>query len=132
MRKPKVENKYNLTYEDLNKLKVLNRDEICEPLFFRENIFNAWRLIKDTAKNDRDKLFGTINYFSITIYDKDSINKEKIKVNFYCRGGLCEYKFNKFFDYKDIDNELDLEIQEKFISTINYLLDKKILGLKEK
>ena len=45
MRKPKVKNKYNLTYKDLSRLKVLNRDKICEPLFWRNNVINYTILI---------------------------------------------------------------------------------------
>ena len=36
---------------------------------------------------------------------------------------MCGYEFNKFFDVKDIDNEQDLEIQEKFLAKINELID---------
>ena len=36
--------------------------------------------------------------------------------------------FNKFYQQKDIDNEQDLEIQEKFLSKINELIDCGILA----
>ena len=40
---------------------------------------------------------------------------------------MCGYEFNKFFDVKDIDNEQDLEIQEKFLAKINELIDCGVL-----
>lgn len=129
MRKPKVKNKYNLTYADLNRLKVLNRDKICEPLFWRNNVIDAWCIVKETA----DCSFGNKSSFWLGIYDEDAkAYKGKIRVCFDSYDGMCSYKFKKFFDYQEIENELDLEIQEIFISTINYLLDEKILGLKGK
>jgi hypothetical protein len=42
---------------------------------------------------------------------------------------MCNYKFKNFFDYNEIENELDLEIQEKLLTKINYLIDEKILIL---
>lgn len=41
MRKPKVENKYNLKPSDINKLIVKDRSKIKEPLFWRNNVINA-------------------------------------------------------------------------------------------
>lgn len=129
MRKPKVKNKYNLTYKDLSKLKVLNRDKICEPLFWRNNVIEAWCITQKT----RDNGFGDESSFLLRVYDEDAkAYKGKIRVCFDSYGGMFGYKFKKFFDYEDIDNELDLEIQEKFISTISYLLDEKILELRGK
>lgn len=40
---------------------------------------------------------------------------------------MCNYKFNNFFDYREIEHEQDLEIQEKLLEKINYLIDKGIL-----
>lgn len=41
MRKPKVENKYNLTMKKIKKLKVGDEFKIKEPLFWRNNVINA-------------------------------------------------------------------------------------------
>ena len=40
MRKPKVENKYNLTMKKIKKLKVGDESQIKEPLFWRNNVIN--------------------------------------------------------------------------------------------
>ena len=129
MRKPKVKNKYNLTYKDLSRLKVLNRDKICEPLFWRNNVIDAWCIIKKTA----DHGFGDESSFWLGVYNEDAKTyKGKVRISFDRYGGMCSYKFKKFFDYQEIENELDLEIQEISISTINYLLDEKILSLERK
>ena len=42
--------------------------------------------------------------------------------------GMCGYKFNQFFREKDIENDNDLLIQEKFLSKINELIDLGILS----
>lgn len=46
MRKPKVENKYNLKPSDINKLIVNDRSKIKEPLFWRNDVINAWCISK--------------------------------------------------------------------------------------
>jgi hypothetical protein len=40
-------------------------------------------------------------------------------------------KFKKFFDFSEIENEYDLQIQEKFLAKINYLIDEGILVVPE-
>lgn len=42
MRKPTIENKYNLTIKQLKKYKVADRSQIKEPLFWRNNVIQAW------------------------------------------------------------------------------------------
>ena len=126
MRKPKVKNKYNLKFADIRKLKINDRDKICEPLFWRNNVVSAWCVSETTIKNHKDSEYGTYNEYWIGIYDND-----KIRVNCSAFGGMAHYKFKKFFDYQEIDNELDLEIQEKLLSKVNELLDEKILKIGE-
>lgn len=130
MRKPKVKNKYNLTVKDLKRLKVGNKDKLCAPLFWRNNVINAWCISKNTCKNRKDDEFGTYDEFWIGIYDEDAKSYAgKIRVTFSAYGGMCSYNFKNFFDYKEIENTIDLEIQEMFIETINQLLDEQILYL---
>lgn len=40
---------------------------------------------------------------------------------------MCGYVFEKFFDPSEMDNDLDFEIQEKFLEKINQLIDEGIL-----
>ena len=37
--------------------------------------------------------------------------------------------FDSFFDYNDIDNEFDLELQEKLLDRINWLIDEGIIHI---
>jgi len=133
MRKPKVKNKYNLTVQDLKRLRVGNREKICEPLFWRNNAISGWCISGTTIKNRKDDEFGTYDEFWIGVYDEDAkAYAGKIRVTFSAYGGMCHYNFKKFFDYSEIEHEMDLEIQEKFITTINQLLDEQILVLTPK
>lgn len=43
---------------------------------------------------------------------------------------MATYKFEQFFNYKEIEAELDLEIQEKLLAKINELIDSGILDKK--
>lgn len=59
MRKPKIENKYNLSFSDVKKLKVGDRSKVCEPLFWRNDVVNAWCISETTVKNSNDSRYGT-------------------------------------------------------------------------
>ena len=129
MRKPKVRNKYNLTPKSITKLKV-NRAKLSEKPFWRNNVIDAWCLTGSTAKNSKDSEYGTYNSFWLGVYDEDAkAYAGKIRVTFDSYGGMCSYNFKKFFDYKDIENEMDLEIQEKFIEVMNQLIDEGVFEI---
>lgn len=130
MRKPKVKNKYNLTMATVKKLKVINKDAICEPRFWRNNVIGAWCLSGNTVKCQADEEFGTYSSFWIGIYDEDAkAYAGKVRVSFDAYGGMCSYNFKNFYDFSEIEHLIDLEIQEKFLKEINYLLDKQILAI---
>lgn len=131
MRKPKVKNKYNLTFSDIKKLKIKDRSKLKEPLFWRNNVVKAWCISDTTIKNSKDSRFGTYNDYWIGIFDEDSTRKQKLVVKCSTYGGMASYNFKKFFDYSEIENEMDLEIQEKLLDKINFLIDEKILELIE-
>lgn len=58
-RKPNVKNKYKLTISKIKKLKVGNREKICKPLFWRNEVIGAWCISGTTAKNSKDVEYGT-------------------------------------------------------------------------
>lgn len=127
MRKPKVKNKYKLDIKTIKKLAVANRDEIKEPLFWRNEVISAW-CISGSAGTKEDEEFCTNDEFWIGIYDVNAPSYAgKFRFTFSSYGGMCGYNFDNFFDSSEIENINDLEIQEKFLSTINLLIDKKIL-----
>lgn len=128
MRIPKVKNKYNLTMSKIRRLKIADRSKVCEPIFWRNDVIGAW-CICGTSGNDMDRMFGTDNEYWIGIYDLNAkAYAGKFRVHLSSCGGMCGYTFNKFYQQKDIDNEQDLEIQEKFLSKINELIDCGILA----
>lgn len=128
MRKPRIENKYNLTMKDCKHLVVKNRNKICEPLFWRNNAIDAWCLSGSTARNSKDVEYCCYNDFWIGIYDDDAkAYAGKVRVTFSSYGGMCSYNFKNFYDYKEIENEDDLRVQEMFLETINMLLDEGVL-----
>lgn len=129
MRKSTVENKYNLTITKIRKLHIADRSKICRPMFWRNDVINAW-CISDSAGTKKDHEFCTDNGYWIGIYDEDAkAYAGRFRFNFSTYGGMCGYKFEKFFQKKDIENENDLLIQEKFLSKINELIDIGILSL---
>lgn len=129
MRKSKIKNKYNLTPSKINEL-VANREKVGEPIFWRNNVINAWCISLNTAKNSKDMEFGTYDEFWLGIYDEDAKSYAgKVRYHFSAYGGMCSYNFNKFFDYTEIENEMDLEIQEKAMEKLNQLIDEGVLNL---
>ena len=60
MRKPKIENKYNIRPEDLNKAEVIDRDRITRAPFWRNDLIKAWCLsgtIVVQLSRQKSKLF---------------------------------------------------------------------------
>ena len=132
MRKPTVKNKYNLTMKDCRHLAVKDRSKICEPLFWRNDVINAWCISGSTAKNAKEDEYGCYNEFWLGIYDEDAkAYAGKVKVQFSAYGGMCHYNFKKFYNYSEIENEIDLEVQEMFLEKINVLLDEGILEVQK-
>lgn len=128
MRQPKVENKYNLKPSDIPNLIILDRSRICKPLFWRNNVINAW-CISGSVGTDADRRYAADNEYWIGIYDKPYYRK-MIHYHCYCWGGMGSYKFKEFFNMKEIENERDLQTQEKLLEIINKLIDEGILGVK--
>lgn len=116
LRNPIVENKYNLTVKDCKNAVVLNRDKVCEPTFWRNNVIGAWCLSGETH------FYGS--GFWLGIYD----NTDRVNIHFTAYGGMCNYIFNKFYS-NDMECIADLEIQEMFLKVFNGLLDEGIIGI---
>ena len=126
MRKPLVENKYNLLPSSIPKLRV-NRNKVNETHFWRNNVIHAWCISGNTAKRTADHEFGTYNSFWLGVYDEDcKEHAGEIRLDFSAYGGMCKYVFETFYDFSTIEYEIDLEIQEKFLETINQLIDEGV------
>lgn len=132
IRKPMVSNKYNLTIDKLKKYRVADRALVKEPIFWRNNVVQAW-CISGSAGTDKDRRFGTDNEFWIGIYDEDAkAYAGKFRFYFTSYGGMCGYAFNEFFNERDIEYENDLLVQEMFLEKINTLIDSGIIALEGK
>ena len=130
MRKPKVENKYNLKPKDIQKAVILDYDKLHKSPFLRNDVVQAWCLSETTIKNREDDEYGCYNEYWIGFYDKDAKSYAgKIRLSCSAYGGMCSYNFKKFFDPKEIDCEIDLEIQEKLLERINWLIDEGIVEI---
>ena len=128
MRKPKVENKYNLKPKDIQKATILDYKRLKQEPFWRNNVIGAWCLSGGAGKG----FYGnSINTYWIGFYDKDAkAYAGKIRLSCSAMEDMCNYDFKKFFDYTEIDDEVDLELQEKLLERINWLIDEKIIEIK--
>lgn len=126
MRKPKIENKYNLTVKDIENFVLADKEKL-KTRCWRNNVVNAWCYSKGVGKG----YWGGSDYdIWIGFYDKP-YNKKLIKVNCSCMEGMCSYKFNKFYQLEDIENILDLQCQEAVLEFANWLLDEKVCKRKD-
>lgn len=124
MRKPVVNNQYHLTISAIKRLKVGDRSLIGPPLFWRNNVIDAWCIIENAAPTK----YGDETSYWIGIYDEDAkAYKGKFRFDFSTYGGMAGYRFEKFFQKDDIENEWDLLIQEKFLAKVNELIGLGIL-----
>ena len=127
MRKPRIPNKYDLTPAKIRKLKY-DRSKIGEPVFWRNNVINAWCITRDTAKDGNDYTFGTYDSFWLGIYDDNAKSYAgKLRIDFDSWGGMMSYNFDTFYDELQIDNMMDLEIQEKALEILNQLIVDGVL-----
>ena len=124
MRKPTVENKYNLKPKDIEKARIVDYEKIRMKPFWRNDVVKAGCLSETTCKNSKDFEFGTYNEYWIGFYDNG-----QIKLNRYSYGGMCGYNFKSFFNPDEIECEIDLEIQEKLLSRMNWLIDSGIVEI---
>ena len=126
MREPKVKNKYNLKPKDIQKATILDFERLKQPPFWRNNVIGAWCLSGGAGKG----FYGHIDSYWIGFYDEDAkAYVGKIRLNCSSYEDMCRYDFKEFFDYREIENEFDLELQEILLDKINWLIDEKIIEI---
>lgn len=129
MRKPKVENKYNLKPKDIEKATILDYEKLKQKPFWRNNVIGAWCLSGGSGKG---YFGGFIDSYWIGFYDNDTkAYAGKIRLSCTSHEDMCSYNFKKFFESKEIENEIDLELQEKLLERMNWLIDEKIIEIKK-
>lgn len=127
MRDPRVENKYNLKPKDIEKAIVVDRARLTQPPFWRNYVLQAWCLTGGTGIG---YFGGPIDSYFIKFYDTDAKSYPgKIKLSCSSYEDMCNYKFKKFFNEDEIESEVDLELQEKLLETINWLIDEGIVKI---
>ena len=127
MRKPKVENKYNLKPKDIQKAIIIDYERLKQHPFWRNDVVQAWCLSDGSG---RGCYGGHMDSYWIGFYDKDAkAYASKIRLSCSSYEDMCNYNFKKFFDYSEIENEVDLELQEKLLSRINWLIDEEIIEI---
>ena len=127
MRKPKVKNKYNIKPKDIQKATVLDFERLKKPPFWRNNVVKAWCLSGGSGKGYYG---GFADSYWIGFYDKNAkAYAGKIRLSCSSYEDKCSYNFKKFFDYSEIENEVDLELQEKLLDRINWLIDEEIIRI---
>ena len=71
-----------------------------------------------------------IDSYWIGFYDKDAKSyANKIRLSCTSHEEMCGYNFKNFFDYFEIENVVDLELQEKLLERINWLIDEGIIKI---
>jgi hypothetical protein len=127
MRKPLIENKYNIKPKDIQKATIVDRARLTHHPFWRNDVIGAWCL-SGGAGSCIDDTWS--NSYWIGFYDSDAkAYAGKIRVDCSSDFDMCSYKFKKFFDYSEIENEADLELQEKLLDKINWLIEEGIIKL---
>ena len=127
MREPRVKNKYNLKPKDIEKATILDYERLKQPPFWRNYVVKAWCLSGGSGKGYSG---GCMNSYWIGFYDKDAnAYAGKIRLDCSAMEDMCSYNFTTFFNYKDINNEDDLELQEKLLDRINWLIDEGIIEI---
>lgn len=127
MRKPRVENKYNLKPKDIEKATIIDYDKLTQEPFWRNNVINAWCLSGGSGKGFYG---GYIDSYWIGFYDNDAKSYAgKIMLKCYAMEEMCNYNFKSFFNEKEIENKWDLELQEKLLEVINWLIDERIIEI---
>ena len=132
MRKPTIENKYKLKPKDIQKATIIDYEKLTQKPFWRNNAINAWCLSDGIRPNPKDS-YGTFDLdYWIGFYDKDAKSYAgKIRLSCSSYGGMCGYNFKEFFNEKEMENEYDLQLQEKLLDRINWLIDEKIVEIKQ-
>ena len=130
LREPQIENKYHLNPNDIKKAIILDEDRLHKPPFWRNDVIDAWCLSGGVGK-DWDGNFES--EYWIAFYDKEAkAYAGTIRMSCTTYGGMYGYKFPSFFNPKDIDCELDLQLQEKLLQTYHWLIEEGILKFPER
>lgn len=119
-------NKYNLTPQNIKKLKILDWDKL-KTYTWRNTAMTTghwWCHLEGCQNKDaKNQKYCDFSEFWIGFNEDNN----KIDLHFTTWEGMCSYQFDEF--YKDCEDKYDLQVQVNTISYLNMLIDKQILGL---
>lgn len=115
-------NKYNLTLDEIKKMKV-------NPIQLRNYIEESKKGTKFEKMRTSYMQFNGVDSLGYNEFHMKVFEGKLGNVDFYSDYGMTKYIFNDFFDFDEItkENIYDIEIQEKFLQTINRLIDFGVL-----
>lgn len=119
-----TENKYNLKSSDIKKLKILDWDRLKGVTWYNQAMAKSGEWYCHLDGSGKDVFGDAEDEFWIGFNKKN----DKIDFHFTSYGGMCSFKFKKFYDSKDDLNKWGLEIQSKALEWLNSMIDEGILG----
>lgn len=122
IKNPRIQNKYDLTIPKIKNLKIGDTSKICTPLFWRNNVVNAWCISYESDQDSGNNL--SYDSFWIGFYDNGNF-----EFYFTSYGDMCGYDFEEFYNPHEIEIIDDFLVQEKFLEKINLLIAEGILVL---
>lgn len=120
-------NKYNLTPAKLRKLVVKDWVRLKKNTWHNEAMKDTgswWCHLEGSQEPDNTK-YCDDDEFWIGFNEVDNT----IMFWFSSYEGMCGYEFKKFYDFEEIENKFDLNVQVNAIRWLNKMIDEKILGL---
>lgn len=119
-------NKYNLTPAKLRKLVVKDWVGLKKNTWHNKAMLSGswWCHLEGSQEPDNTK-YCDEDEFWIGFNEVDN----KIRFWFSSYEGMCGYEFKKFYDFKEIENKFDLNVQVNAIRWLTKMIDEKILGL---
>ena len=124
----KYPNKYNLTPQNIKKLKILDWDKLKKYTWYNPAMKKTGEWYCRLIGSDGGGCFGgNEDEFWIGFRKKDN----KIDCHFTSYEGMCGYKFEKFYDIESIENKWDMNVQVNTIKFLNMLIDEGILSVEK-
>lgn len=118
-------NKYNLKPTDIRKLVIVDWDKLKTCTWKNNAKKNGTWYCHLEGCNLEKQQYDEEDEFWIGFREEDN----KIDYHFSCYGGMCNYKFNTFYDFKEIENRFDAGIHINTIKWLNKMIDDGILAL---
>jgi hypothetical protein len=122
-------NKYKLTPKSITKLVIMDWERLKEKTWQNEAMTNGtWYChLEGCQEPNSNKNFNDEDEFWIGFREDDN----KVDFHFTCYGGMCGYEFEKFYDMKEIENWMDLNVQVNTIRWLTSMIDDGILAIKK-